>query len=192
MMDKIQQRNKLLKKRAKHTAQYQQEKSIQIVHHIKQSSLYKNAKRIAFYHAVRGEADPESLSLDDTKQFFLPVVSNNEEQGLSFAQITFETQYKNNKFAIPEPIFHPDELASAESLDLVLMPLLGFDIQGNRLGMGGGFYDRSFSFKKLKPEKPILIGFAFDFQEIEEIQTEPWDIGLDVIATESRFILLEK
>ena len=66
------------------------------------------------------------------------------------------------------------------------MPLLGFDRSGNRLGMGGGFYDRSLAYKQQRPEKrPVLMGFAYDFQEVESLLAEPWDIGLDWIAMES-------
>ena len=68
------------------------------------------------------------------------------------------------------------------------MPLLGFDLKGNRLGMGGGYYDRCLAFKKSKVKKPILLGFAYDFQQVDLLSAEPWDIGLDAIATESQFI----
>jgi len=163
------------------------EMSAAIAKHVKQSDAYQNANRIGFYHSVRGEADPSSLQTDD-KQFFLPVLSKNLDEGLVFIELNDETQFENNKFAIPEPIYDEEKIVAGKSLDLVLVPLLGFDRKGHRLGMGGGFYDRCFAFKKQSNIKPILMGYAYDFQEIEELQPESWDVDLDLIATESAII----
>ena len=70
------------------------------------------------------------------------------------------------------------------------MPLLAFDRRGNRLGYGGGYYDRSFAFLKdqLRPTEPLLVGIAYDFQELPEIAPERWDIALDFIATDRELI----
>ncbi|MCK5667158.1 MAG: 5-formyltetrahydrofolate cyclo-ligase [Thiotrichaceae bacterium] len=180
-------RKVLLLKRKQLTKQEQQQKSELITNRIKQSDTYKQAKKIAFYHAVRGEADPSSL-MDNEKQFYLPILSSNKDQGLVFAPIDQNTQYKNNQFSIPEPMVAPEDFINAESLDLVIMPLLGFDLKGNRLGMGGGYYDRSFAFKKTRVKKPVLVGFAYDFQQVDALTAESWDVGLDAIAIESQFI----
>jgi len=66
--------------------------------------------------------------------------------------------------------------------DLVLMPLLGFDDQGTRLGYGGGYYDRTLS---VLPKKPLLVGLAFAAQELPHIPREAHDIPLDMIVTEN-------
>ena len=180
-------RKPLLALRAQLSKSEQQEKSAQIVEHIKQSDIFIQSKRIAFYHAVRGEANPAGLfnNTNDSQQFYLPLLSADKNQGLVFAPIDQNTQYKNNAFSIPEPIVDTHALLDAKELDLVIMPLLGFDLTGNRLGMGGGYYDRCFSFKQAQPKKPVLMGFAYNFQQLDEINAEPWDIGLDMIATES-------
>jgi len=189
--DKV--RKPLLALRAQLSKSEQQEKSAQIVEYIKRSNVFMQSKKIAFYHAVRGEADPQSLfnTTNDNQQFYLPLLSSDKNQGLVFAPIDKNTQYKNNPFSIPEPIVDTHELLDATELDLVIMPLLGFDLTGNRLGMGGGYYDRCFSFKHSNMIKPILIGFAYDFQKIESLIAEPWDIGLDMIATESSLRAIE-
>lgn len=174
-------------KRALLTTLEQKQKSISIIENVANSAVFKAAKHIAIYHAVGGEANPENLK-SHVKHFYLPVLPDTRDLGLFFAPITDLTQYKNNKFSIPEPVCSKNEYISPESLDLVVMPLLGFDLKGNRLGMGGGYYDRCFSFKKSNSLKPLLLGFAYDFQEVDEIETEPWDIGFDLIATETRLI----
>lgn len=158
-----------------------------IAKHVSDSEIFKNAQRIGFYHSVRGEADPALLQTTD-KHFFLPVLSKNTDEGLVFIELNDDTQFVNNKFNIPEPVYDEDKTVAANILDLVLLPLLAFDKHGNRLGMGGGFYDRCFAFKKLQKTKPLLMGYAYDFQEVDFLEAESWDVGLDIIATESRLI----
>jgi len=177
-------RDTLKSQRATLSVDTQKEKSNQIIDYISSSDVFINAKRVAFYHAVRGEADPASINSqpDLDKQFFLPVLT---AQSLLFAPVDTHSKYSHNKFSIPEPICKTEELVSADTLDLVLVPLLGFDKCGNRLGMGGGFYDRSFAFKKKNEAPPLLMGVAYDFQMVKKITTEPWDVKLDMIATEN-------
>ena len=75
-------------------------------------------------------------------------------------------------------------------MDVILMPLVGFDKHKNRLGMGGGFYDKTLSFhNKLKEFRvPKLFGLAFDSQEVDQLTSQPWDVPVDGIVTPSRFI----
>jgi 5-formyltetrahydrofolate cyclo-ligase len=190
MNNKDKARRTLLNKRAQYPEKSQHKNSLLIVNRIQQLEVFKCAKKVAFYHAVRGEADPSALfSNNFEKQFYLPVLSSNKDQGLLFAQVDNHTKYQDNLFSIPEPISKRQVLA--ESMDLMILPLLGFDAMGNRLGMGGGYYDRSLAFKKEQSKRtPFLIGFAFDFQETQAITAEPWDIKLDAIATESHLTLL--
>ena len=167
----------------------QQQKSQQIISHILQSKIFNTANKVGYYHAVRGEANPANLNTNNPehklKKFYLPIISS-KRQALEFAPVTPRTQYQNNQFNIPEPIHKLNELIDVDKLDLLILPLLGFDKNGNRLGMGGGYYDRCLSYKQKRPEKkPLLVGFSYAFQEIEAIKTESWDIGLDWIATEN-------
>lgn len=65
------------------------------------------------------------------------------------------------------------------------MPLVGFDATGNRLGMGGGFYDRSFAFKRIQPQqRPLLIGLAHSFQQLPQLPVASWDTPVDMVVTE--------
>ena len=186
-------RTSLKDKRSSLSKKFQAEKSQYIIETVKCSEAYRHAKKIGTYHSVKGEADPADLITQNQKEntnkiFYLPVLSLDKQQGLLFGQLTTATKFKINRFSIPEPIFEESDLVNGEKLDLVLVPLLGFDKYGNRLGMGGGFYDRCFAFKKNKLNKTLLMGFAYDFQEIDTLKPESWDVRLDLIATETQLI----
>ncbi len=79
-------------------------------------------------------------------------------------------------------------------LDLLLLPLVGFDADGHRLGMGGGFYDRTLA--ALRPprcgQRPRLVGIAHDCQRLIQIVPRPWDIPLDAVVTECRVYVRQK
>ena len=94
-----------------------------------------------------------------------------------------------NYFGIPEPDISPRKRCPPRALDVVLMPLVAFDESGNRLGMGGGFYDQTFSYKSraANVSKPLLIGVAYEFQRVDLLPTNWWDIGLDGIVTENGY-----
>lgn len=95
-----------------------------------------------------------------------------------------------NRFGIPEPDLAPESLLDAESLSAVLVPLIGFSRDGHRLGTGGGWYDRTFSFlhDRARPSKPLLIGIGYAFQEVDALPVESWDVPLDMIVTERETI----
>lgn len=187
-------RKKLRDRRSRLSAGLLRQKSAKIIQQVKQSELFINASRVGIYLAVNGEADPaeltETASLESiNKQYYLPVLSDKKNQGLEFVEVTKNSVFKNNQFSIPEPIHNEESLIKTDILDLVIVPLVGFDREGNRLGMGGGYYDRCFAFKKHKQGKPILMGFAYNFQEVEPLNAEDWDVPLDAIATESELII---
>ncbi len=93
-----------------------------------------------------------------------------------------------NRFGIPEPIARGRRLTLPWNLDLLLMPLVGFDTDCHRLGMGGGFYDRTLAYLRLRRSwrRPRLLGLAHDCQRIERIEPRPWDIPLESVITECR------
>ena len=90
-----------------------------------------------------------------------------------------------NKFKLPEPDVSDDEMLQPRGLDLVLAPLVVFDADCNRIGMGGGFYDRSFAFRK-RPDRhsPVLIGVAHEVQKVDRLVPQDWDVQLDKIVTD--------
>jgi 5-formyltetrahydrofolate cyclo-ligase len=92
-----------------------------------------------------------------------------------------------NRFGIAEP--QGTEVLAARWLDVVFLPLVGFDRRGVRLGMGGGFYDRAFAFRQLRSvwHAPRLIGLAYAFQEVANIRAAAHDVLLDAVVTEEGF-----
>lgn len=171
----------------------QQSYSQQICQQLLSSKLLKDAKHIAIYLPVRGEADPTLMLCKQgaDKQFYLPVLSPTQKNHLAFAKYDQKTPMKLNRFKIPEPNVDDSELLNnPEKLDCVVMPLVGIDPKGNRIGMGGGFYDRTFAFRKGIKSKPFLIGFCYDFQMIAEQIPQAWDVPADAIVTQSNIKLL--
>ena len=94
----------------------------------------------------------------------------------------------------PEPRICADRLIAARNLDLVIVPLLGFDSDCNRIGMGGGYYDRSFAFtRRYRHIKgPYLLGLAHESQRVEQLDAQPWDIALDAVITEQNLYVRQR
>ncbi|MEW8026484.1 MAG: 5-formyltetrahydrofolate cyclo-ligase [Candidatus Thiodiazotropha sp.] len=151
---------------------------------------FRHSRRIAFYIAVRGEMDPApllQLALRTGKSVFLPVLRERPSHGLWFAPFTSQSSFGTNRFGIPEPNYSHSKLVMPWTLDLVFVPLIAFDSAGNRLGMGGGYYDRTFTFKRKRNhlKGPTLVGLAHEFQQQSQLTVMPWDIPLDAVITEA-------
>lgn len=145
---------------------------------------YQSAQKIAAYFAVNGEIGLDPLiehALAQGKQVYLP---NLDQQSLRFSPYFRDQKMRINKFKLPEPDVGDDEMLEPDQLDLVLAPLVVFDAHCNRIGMGGGFYDRSFAFRKRGIEKPVLIGVAHEFQKVDRLTPEEWDVRLDKVVTD--------
>ena len=93
-----------------------------------------------------------------------------------------------NRFGISEPALNSTAIRLLSQHHLLLMPLVGFDAQGNRLGMGGGFYDRTLANINALKNRPTLVGVAHDCQQVDELPVEPWDVPLDLIVTPTQII----
>ncbi len=107
---------------------------------------------------------------------------------MQFVPFTPQTPMVKNRFGILEP--RSRQKISPQQLDVVLLPLLAFDQQGNRLGMGGGYYDRTFAFLRQKAwrKRPLLIGIAHDFQQVAELEHAPWDVPLAMVVNNNTVI----
>jgi len=156
---------------------------------------FQYSRRIAFYLGNDGEIDPApllSLAQAAGKACYLPVLHPLKFNRLHFARYQSEEQLEPNRFGIPEPSLKRAKIAPAWALDLILLPLVAFDKKGHRMGMGGGFYDRTLAFaQKNKQHCPQLIGLAHSFQQVENIEANHWDIPMNAIITEQGVIALQ-
>ena len=175
-----------LRQRRRSLSQYHQEQAAAgVLEQVKQLSDYKNSQTLAVYLANDGEVSPKNIvryAWSGGKSCYLPVLDKSDKRKLHFQQYTPETILLPNRFNIPEPVLDVSLCISAEELDLVLMPLTGFDEAGQRLGMGGGFYDRAFAFTR-NSNKPVLIGLAHECQKVDSIPVEDWDVPLSAVVT---------
>ncbi|PHS73178.1 MAG: 5-formyltetrahydrofolate cyclo-ligase [Cycloclasticus sp.] len=149
------------------------------------SGLLLRSPHIAGYLANDGEP---SISLFINTCFernithYLPVI---HKKTLHFSAYASGDSLKNNIFNIPEP--ETRLLIPSKFLSVVLLPLVAYDNQGNRLGMGGGYYDCSLRFllNSNCKKRPLLIGIAYSLQCVKHIERQPWDIALDAVVTEN-------
>lgn len=158
--------------------------------------LFLNSRKIAAYLPVDGEVETSPLirlAWDMGKEVYLPVLAPAQANRLWFSRFDPDTTLVGNRFGIPEPERAHRQRIAVTALDLVLAPLVGFDTQGHRLGMGGGFYDRTFAFLRHRRhwKKPRLVGLAYEFQRLEALPGEPWDVPLSGVATEAALYLFD-
>lgn len=143
---------------------------------------------LAGYWATAGEVPLHVLQMRLPTNWIwcLPVLQPGQQLG--FAPWRDGDALGSNRYGIPEPMVPPQACLRPEDLHAVILPVLGFNRDGLRLGMGGGYYDRSFAFRNQAPAPPLLIGAAYTAQEIDGLDAQPWDVRLDAIATECGWI----
>lgn len=155
--------------------------------------LFLHSRHIAFYLPNDGEIDLSPLiqrAWNMGKRCYLPTLSPLYHNRLWFAPFNPHSELITNRFGIPEPRCNWRQMRNVRSLDLIIAPLVAFDRSGNRLGMGGGFYDRTLAYLAHRSiwRKPGLLGAAYTFQQVEQLPQQPWDVPLQGIATEREMI----
>lgn len=190
-------RKVLRAKRKALTPAQQKSAAQQLVKHLRSHPVFLHNQHIAFYRANDGEMDLHPLMQAATamgKQCYLPVLHPMKEGQMWFSAYREGDVLVKNRFGMEEPPVDKKHFP-AWALDLVLMPLVGFDRNGNRLGMGGGFYDRTFAFTQQKnasrPKVPVLMGIAHSCQEAEALDHQSWDVLLDFVATDREVLDLQ-
>ncbi|MEE4244382.1 MAG: 5-formyltetrahydrofolate cyclo-ligase [Kangiellaceae bacterium] len=142
--------------------------------------------KIALYLSQDGELNLapliESLWASN-KQLFLPVLRPLAPNRLWFAPYHKSSQLVKNKYNIDEPDCLPNQFIAPSKLDIIICPLVGFDQSGGRLGMGGGFYDRTLQYLLTYDTRPRFVGVAYQQQRVDKIPMERWDIRLDAVLT---------
>lgn len=145
--------------------------------------------RMASYLAGNGELDPVLINQQALATFRTIAVPVVRAQQLEFFQLEVHTRFTQNRFGLREPDTSA-KFVDTRSIGIMLLPLLGFDESGNRLGMGGGFYDRHLG--NLPPGlRPTLIGVGHECQGVDSLDAQPWDIPLDGLLTEQRWQLFQ-
>lgn len=149
--------------------------------------LFRSSERIAYYYAFDGEIDPAPIARTAQslgKQLFLPVIGSGKR--MRFAGSDSSVPLSRNRFGIPEPAPGCRHFLNPRWLDLVITPLVAFDQRGYRLGLGGGYYDACFAFLRQRTGwiKPKMLGVGYDFQRVDKIDAEQWDVPLWCIATD--------
>jgi 5-formyltetrahydrofolate cyclo-ligase len=161
----------------------QQRAAFRLLRTIKNSYVYRSSQSIAFYLPSGGELDCRPLlkqAWRDGKHCYLPLIGKGPEPSMSFTRYLPGGHLKPNRFNILEPV--SKSIIVPQALDLVIVPLVGFDGKGNRIGMGGGYYDRTFAFTAYSTG-PALLGVAYHFQQVQKIETRQWDVQLDSIVS---------
>ena len=159
-----------------------------------QNPLFRRARHVSLYLPMDGEIDPRLLlraAQKRGKTTYLPVLSARPRTKMVFQRVRPGEKFKPNRFRIPEPRINARRQRKIWTLDLVLMPLVGFDPEGGRLGMGGGFYDRSLAYlaRRKAWRKPVLLGLAHECQKVAKLAVASWDVPLAGTVTDKRWYM---
>lgn len=146
---------------------------------------------VAGYWAMDGEIALHAwqLRLPAGCTYCLPVLHGDNR--LRFAPWRPGEPLVTNQHGIPEPDVASDALLEPEAMTLVVLPLVGFDVRGHRLGMGGGWYDRSFAFRQAGKKLPWLVGAAFSLQLTDTLAPATWDVAMDAVCSERQTHVFE-
>lgn len=181
-------RKKVINLRKKQQPDFIKKNSDIIKNKLLQMDCIKNSNTIMLYldfnnEVITDDLIKELISMD--KIVASPITIINEKV-LIPSQITdFENGIKYGAYNIREPKPDCSPEINIKNIDVVIVPAVAYDINGFRLGYGGGFYDR---FLENIREDAVTIGIAFDLQIFDEVPKEPHDAQLDYIITESRIL----
>ena len=157
-----------------------------VARHLGERPELREPGYVAGYWAVNGELPLHAvqLRLAPGQVWCLPVTTPGG--GLRFAPWRAGDPLAPNRYGIPEPV--SETTLAPDEMTVVLLPLLGFGRYGTRLGMGGGYYDRAFGFRRGQAAPPRLVGIGYACQETDGLAAEDWDVPLDAIVTEAGFL----
>jgi 5-formyltetrahydrofolate cyclo-ligase len=143
-----------------------------------------DARSVACYWPFDGEPDTTPVYrrlMNEGCNLALPVISGGDDHTMQFHPWRLDTELVKNRYGIPEPV--ETEAIPLSGLDMLVMPLVGYDNSGNRLGMGAGYYDRCLeSIRQLAA--PLRVGIAYSIQKTGPLVTNKWDIPLHGIVNE--------
>ncbi len=179
-------RQQVRKARQQLSTEFQTECAAALVQQAQQFPELQHAQHIALYLSNDGELDTAPLLQYLQQQgntLYLPVLHPVTAGYLLFQRYDALTPMHCNKFGIREPKPDVTTIGLPAQLDVIFMPLVAFDAKGQRLGMGGGFYDRTLATLPQCGQKPLLVGLAHQCQQVEAVPVEPWDVPLPLVLT---------
>lgn len=187
-LNRTQLRRQLREQRRALSRHAQRQAAQGLYRQLAQHPHFRRARHIALYLPNDGEIDPRPLlqaAQKRGKTTYLPVLSPWPRSKMVFQRVRPYERLIKNRFGIPEPRRNPKRQRKVWALDLVLLPLVGFDRHGGRLGMGGGFYDRSLGYRKMRKNwhKPTLWGLAHECQQVDRLAMASWDVPLHATVT---------
>jgi 5-formyltetrahydrofolate cyclo-ligase len=191
-LSRQQLRTQLRKARRALTLPQQRQAARGLYRQLAQTPLFRRARHIALYIPNDGEIDPRMLlraAQRRGKKTYLPVLSAWPRTKMVFQRVLPGEKFTPNRFRIPEPCVNIARQRVVWALDLILLPLVGFDELGGRLGMGGGFYDRSLAYQARRKtwQKPVLLGLAHECQKVDRLAQASWDVPLQGTVTDKRW-----
>lgn len=166
--------------------------SSQLIDQFSKNERIKTASCVALYISVDGEIDTNGViewCLARGKKVAVPVLHPFSKGNLLFLNYDKNTIMVKNKYGIPEPELNVQTVIPLDNIDILFTPMVAFDMKGNRLGMGGGYYDRTLQNYHMHKSGPYPVGLALDIQEVEALPTEIWDVPLPEIITPTRDIV---
>lgn len=181
---------RLLRQQRRQLSPLQQKKAARALYRqLAQHPLFRRARHLALYLPNDGEIDPRPLLREAQrrgKATYLPVLNAWPRTRMAFQRLMPGERLVRNRFRIEEPRTNKARQRPVWTLDLVLMPLVGFDEEGGRLGMGGGFYDRSLAYRSRRKQgqKPTLLGLAHECQKVDRLPLASWDVRLQGTVTD--------
>ncbi len=145
---------------------------------------WPSAQYVAGYWATQGELPLHivQMHMQAPQIWCLPMVQS--DNTLKFAPWRAGDALVSNQYGIPEPDLALTSTLSTADLSIILLPLLAYTRTGQRLGMGGGYYDRSLTFRQNQASAPLIIGVAYSSQEADSLPSEAWDVKLDMLINE--------
>lgn len=181
MKSKSEIRKEIGEKRAALDVPWLERASAQITKNFQSLDVFRSSETVALYKAIGGEVNLEplfSLCWSLNKRTFIPVF-NATDRVYEMAEISCATEFVMGNYGIQEPV-NP-EIMDIGAIDLIAVPGVGFDLSGNRLGRGGGYYDRM-----LEAFSGLAAGICFDFQVLENIPVDLHDRPVSILVTETK------
>jgi 5-formyltetrahydrofolate cyclo-ligase len=187
-------RQRFRQRRRQLTSEEQRRASKAVLEQCLNQTEFKHARSVACYLAEDGELDPKPIieyCWQQGKQVCLPVLHPFCKGHLLFVRYSADSIMRPNRFNIPEPALTCADIVPLATLDIIFTPLVAFDEQGHRLGMGGGFYDRTLApLYRNNPQAPdcstAVIGLAHNCQQADTLIARPWDLPMQKIITPSK------